>query len=63
MKPLIGIAMTTDITWCQWLPKDDDEVIEKYVNDGWEIRIVGGYHGMFSVLAVKKEETPNERTV
>ena len=55
--------MTADITWCQWLPKDDDEVIEKYVNDGWEIRIVGGYHGMFSVLAVKKEETPNERTV
>ena len=54
--------MTAEITWCQWLPKDDDEAIEKYINDGWDIRVVDSHHGNYSVLAVK-EEKPDERTL
>ena len=54
--------MTAEITWCQWLPKDDDEAIEKYIADGWDIRIVDSHHGHYSVLAVK-EEKPDERTL
>ena len=55
-------AMTAEITWCQWLLKDDDEAIEKYIADGWDIRVVDSHHGHYSVLAVK-EEKPDERTL
>jgi hypothetical protein len=46
----------SDVTLCQWLPKDDDEAIEQYMRDGWEIEIIDSYAGNFSVLATKRED-------
>jgi len=43
------------VIWCKWLPKDDDEAIEEYTRNGWEIMIVDGHHGNFSVLATREE--------
>tara|TARA_R100000808_G_scaffold3998_1_gene13502 strand:- start:768 stop:920 length:153 start_codon:yes stop_codon:yes gene_type:complete len=49
--------MSAEIIECQWLPKDDDDAIEKYIRDGWDIRIQDDiHHGYHAVLAVRRVE-------